>query len=634
MDLEEKSEARNGAPKVNSNFQRNIPVAGTANLAIALTIALMVSTEAVAAAKHSTRHAPAGGGASSGPAMPAVNPAMMSPLDHNNRGVQFGMRGMWPQAIAEAEAALNGDPENPQFRTNLSAAYLKYGEQLGSQKKYPPAISKFRQALYVDPNNAEAAARLDVCIKNSGGNPDAHQKMGDDLEVSANYPEAIAEYKRWVRAEDSGMAWAALARAEIKQGASSPTRLVDGFTDMRKAVSKPWEPSQAKEQSECHCQLANILKEYAFLAKDGGRTEVALKRLLNASTEYRRAVQINPLNTDAISGLTEICREAVAIKPSFDNHLMLGGAYLLRGDLDHAKQEYGECNKIDPGNEALNRARKAFQLAVVSSTQHTDMIPRAIQVAEDYLKRPGGSNDAEWLYIWGLGKQKQGDLDSASKAFTKAYTIMPGLPKIKENMAAVGIAIANPGGGAPPSAGGKAPDAKSGSAGSPPGSTSTTTAVPPVTAPVESPAEISKIGAIEGKARAGDLDGALKDCDDMLDKNQKSGKIWKLKGMIAEKKGNLDDASINYRMAADLGEPGAKELRDTIDASRAAKPMSEGDAMMAQQNWVGASSSYREALSLAPNLAVLHRKLADALDKLGDKKEAERERKKAAELEK
>jgi Tfp pilus assembly protein PilF len=42
----------------------------------------------------------------------------------------------------------------------------------------------------------------------------------------------------------------------------------------------------------------------------------------------------------------------------------------------------------------------------------------------------------------------------------------------------------------------------------------------------------------------------------------------------------------------------------------------------------------REALSIAPNLPILHRKLADCLEKLGDTKEAKHERDKAAQLEK
>src|SRR5277367_6347128 len=61
---------------------RNLRVS-SACIALSFTLALMVPTEATAAAKHA-RRASSGGSASAGSAMPAVNPATMTPLDHNN----------------------------------------------------------------------------------------------------------------------------------------------------------------------------------------------------------------------------------------------------------------------------------------------------------------------------------------------------------------------------------------------------------------------------------------------------------------------------------------------------------------------------------------------------------------------
>ena len=613
-------------PSQDADFQ-NVPKSlslSTWSLSLVVLVLLNSQTEAGAAA-HSAHKTVRRAGAPASNAGPApMNESQMNPLDHNNRGVEYGRRGNWPAAISEHEVALNGDPENPAFRTNLSAALLKYGGVLASKSNWGTAASKLREALYVDPNNQDAAFLLDKCVKAQGKNPDDHMKMGDQLEIEGNYPEAIAEYRRATRADESGPTFAALGRALMKQGANSPARLVEGFKMMRTAVSKPWEDSQKNDLATCHCQMANILKEYAFSAKERGNQEVALKRLMNASVEYRRAVQTNPLNSDAISGLIEVSREAVAIKPTFDNHLMLGGAYVLRGDMDRAKHEYEECNKLDPNNDSLNAARKGYHFAIVNGTQHVDMIPRSITVAEDALKK--NPNDALWLYIWGRGKELNGDRESAMKAYNKAYSINPALPKLKERM---GLVDAKPGTG--PGTGSTSSTAAPGAAAGTP-SAPAAPAAPVV--PAVNPKELELINSATTKMRGGDLDGGLKDLSELLDKNGQNGDAWLLQGRIQEKKGQLDEASTSYRQAAYLKAAGAEDASRQVDSSRVAKPMEEADKQIAAGDMVAASATLKEVCGLAPNLPGPHRKLADVLDKLGDSKEAERERKKATDLEK
>jgi Flp pilus assembly protein TadD len=134
--------------------------------------------------------------------------------------------------------------------------------------------------------------------------------------------------------------------------------------------------------------------------------------------------------------------------------------------------------------------------------------------------------------------------------------------------------------------------------------------------------------------RNGDLDGALKDCSDLMDKNSQNGEAWLLQGHIQEKKGLLDDASASYRQAAYLKVPGAEDASRQIDSSRIANPLTEADKQIAAGDMVAASATLKEIVSLAPNLPGPHRKLADVLEKLGDSKEADRERRKATELEK
>ncbi|MDR3614251.1 MAG: tetratricopeptide repeat protein [Candidatus Obscuribacterales bacterium] len=566
--------------------------------------------------------APAAAAASGGSA-PVMNPANMSPLDHNNKAVEYGQKGMWAQAISEHEIALNGDPENTQFKTNLSGALLRYGQALAAKSNWNQAIHEFREALYIDPNNADAANNLDHCIQAQHRDPSQHLKMGDELEIEGNYPEAIVEYRRNVRADDGGPAAAALARALIKQGSNTPSRLVEGYSMMVVAVGKSWDPSQQNDLAACHQRLGDILKEYAFVAKNDNRMEPALKRLSNASVEYRRAVQLNPGNTDAIRSLVEVAREAVAIKPSFDNHLMLGSAYLLLGDLDRAKQEYEACNKLDPNSESLNLARKAFHWAIASSTLHVDLLPNTVIKAEEQLKK--NPNDPVWLYIWGMAKQQQGEREMAMKAYLKALSLNPTLPKLKERINAmnggppVGSSPATPG-----KPGDKVPSTVPGANGAP-----TPPAVPTV-----DPTRVAKLAEIQAKMRANDLEGALKDANDIAMADTSCGEAWFDIATIQQKKGNLDEASSSFRQAKLLKFPGAAEAGRQLDIMRVQPQIEEADKQMAANNFVSAAGTLREAIGLAPTLSILHKKLADCLDKLGDAKEAGRERKKAAELEK
>ena len=573
--------------------------------------------------RRAAAHALAPAAAASGGSASVMNPANMSPLDHNNKAVEYGQKGMWAQAISEHEIALNGDPENTQFKTNLSGALLRYGQVLAGKSNWNQAIHEFREALYIDPNNADAANNLDHCIQAQKRDPSQHLKMGDELEIEGNYPEAIVEYRRNVRADDGGPAAAALARALIKQGANTPSRLVEGYSMMVVAVGKSWDPSQQNDLAACHQRLGDILKEYAFVAKNDSRMEPALKRLSNASVEYRRAVQLNPGNTDAIRSLVEVAREAVAIKPSFDNHLMLGSAYLLLGDLDRSKQEYESCNKLDPNSESLNLARKAYHWAIASSTLHVDLLPNTVVKAEEQLKK--SPNDPVWLYIWGMAKQQQGERDMALKAYQKALTLNPALPKLKERINS--LTGGPPVGSGTTAVAGKPGDKAAAAAGA-------SGAPTPPAVPTVDLTRVAKLAEIQAKMRANDLDGALKDANDITMADASCGEAWNDIATIQQKKGNLDEASSSFRQAKLLKFPGAGEAGKQLDIMRVQPQIEEADKQIAANNSVSAAGTLREAIGLAPTLSILHRKLADCLEKLGDTKEAARERKKAAEFEK
>src|SRR5262249_50664550 len=134
-------------------------------------LTIVVFNPSASEAKKGKKHyvnATSGGGGPSGVVL--QTPPPRNPLEHNNRGVELGTKGLWPDAIREHEEALNADPENQMFRTNLSSAHLHYGDVLAAKHKWYEAINHYREALYCDPANLPADAHLDDCLRHMGKN--------------------------------------------------------------------------------------------------------------------------------------------------------------------------------------------------------------------------------------------------------------------------------------------------------------------------------------------------------------------------------------------------------------------------------------------------------------------------------
>lgn len=607
--------------KEHMTFQRN------AKLAVALTLGLLLvaQTESMAvAARRGGGARPAGGGGGVG----LVTPNPTNPLEWNNRGVELGSKGLWDGAVHAHEEALRGDPYNLTFRQNLSAAYQRYGQSLLAKHDYATAAQKLRTSIYVDPENRSSDELLNNAIRGLGKNPDdaaVRAHLADDFDINGDYVQAIAEYRHYVRMKDNGPAHYALGRVLVKQGAAVPSKLVEGYTEMRTAVTKAWEPSERNELSKCHASLGDILKELAFTARDDGRTQVALKRMQNAGLEYRRAVTLNPLNSDAIRGLIEVSREAVQVNPSFDNHLTLGGAYQLVPDFEHAKREYLECFKLNKTQPALAQARRSFHLAVVSSSAAPPtMVAESMQKVEDMLRQ--NPTDAELLYIYGRGKETLGDYAGAIAAYQRAYQLNPNIhPQLQVRLQAL-MGGAKPGATAAAGTPGKpgAPGAAAGTPGAP------GTAAAPATPP---PPKVDYSEG-EGKLGSGDFDGAIKFFEGLVDKTPSDGHAWMLLGKAQEKKGDLPAATVSYRQATYSKEPGANDALKIVSAARSKPFMDAYEKNMAEKNYVQAASSLQDAIDVSPDDADLHRKAAAVYKQMGDSKEADKETHKAENLDK
>lgn len=593
------------------------------HIAIIVSLVLILLIPCPLEAKKKRRQAAPSGGGGGGVVLSSPTPT--NPLEHNNRGVELGGKGLWPDAIREHEAALNGDPNNEQFRRNLSASHLHYADLLAIKKKWYEAIHHYREALYADPSNLPADSNLTSCISQMGkdGNSfEVRESLGDQAEISGDFVTAIVEFRKCVKMRDDGPSRYRLARALRKQG---DAKIVESYEELRTAINKDWPKDERNDLANAHCLMGEILWDVAMKAKQDGRGPVFMKRLNNVGICYRRAATINPNNSDAVRGLINCAREAVSIADNFANNLMLAGAYQLASDFEHAKAQYAKCWRMNPNSAELHKARDSFHMAVVNSAMASPaMIQNSIiQMQKQLEKRP---DDPFLLYIYGRGKEAMKDEDTALLAYKKAYLINPFVvPDLKEALKRITDVDPN-----------EAEEVdETAREGETPGSkTKTKTAFAQESKPKFEPGLEQ---SIQAKIEGGDLAGAEIDLAAINEKDPSISKAWLMLGEVQEKQGGdgkLSQALVSYRQAKALGENDAIMGIKRIGILRAKPSLEKGQEYLTSGDAVKARDSFEKAVKMAPASAQAHRSLADVLEKLGEKEEAEKHRDRANELEK
>lgn len=591
-----------------------------------LTKILLSSIVCLAVLQQSADGAPrrrAGGGGGGGVMLQTPNP--QTAIEHNNRAVELGGKSLWADAIREHEIALSMEPGNRDFRTNLSSAQLRYGNILFKSGKTYEAMKQFRGALFVDPDNLPADEGLDACYAKMGRDPlnlQFRKKCAEDFAVSGHFEDAIVEYRKCVKMDDSGSTHADLGYTLLKAD-----KQVEGFQELKIAVQKLWKNDEKNELGACHRKMGDILKDFAYKAKNTGRGTVGMKRLLNAATEYRRAITLNPNDADAVASFIEVVREGCAIKPCFDNYLMLGGGYLLAGDFAHAKIAYEQCYKLGGNRTELGPARIAFHQAVARSPlAGPELVAESISKVNKFLEND--PNNERWWYILGRLKQHQGDNQGAMEAYRRAEKINPLVdPDLAAQIKVLGGAPTGPAFGGAGGATGVA------STGNPAAAGGGATAAAAPAQPAVDVRNLAQYAKIEG-SMSSDPQAAVQMCDELLTRTPTDGHTYLLKGNALQRLKAYDDAAVAYRLAAGFKEPDAEEALRMVNTIRVQENVQRADQFMAQKDFVKAQTELQEAIIKANNLPVLHRKLADVMAALNDPETAKREREKADQLEK
>lgn len=230
-------------------------------------------------------------------------PEPANPLEHNNRGVELGSKGLWSDALREHQSAVKGDPYREEFRVNLSAAHLRFGKSLKARNQINEAMEQFRQALFVDPKNLSADQELDECLNFLNKDPQnfsTRKQLAEDAYVNKDFPASIVEWRKCIRLSDTG-----LNHYKLGLVLRSAGKEVDSYREFRIAVSKEWSTDENRSLASCHKLLGSLLKESAYKSEKEQATATAYKRFKFASIEYSRAHALNPSDKDALKNQLE-----------------------------------------------------------------------------------------------------------------------------------------------------------------------------------------------------------------------------------------------------------------------------------------------------------------------------------------
>jgi len=262
--------------------------------------------------------------------------------------------GKLGEAEQAAESLYRTDYFSTTNRDLLVSTCVGYGKSLQKQGKLPEAAKYYRAALYLD-HNSEASDCLDSCLKEQGIDPRDYASrllLAKNAEAASDFQTAIVEYLVLSRLKKTPETQVNLARCILASG-----QLVYGYAEFCKTVERTdWLPEQAKLMGSCHKQIADILFEYAYKAKESGRGTKGMERLLNSWIEYRRALSCIPDDPEIRKQLLKVADAALLIKPSACNYLASGSANILNGNSESATQCFEKVRKLDANYPGLSRA--------------------------------------------------------------------------------------------------------------------------------------------------------------------------------------------------------------------------------------------------------------------------------------
>ncbi len=248
---------------------------------------------------------------------------------------------------------------NPDYSSRF-AAYCMELEHTGKVPAYlRDALADLRQAELAIPAAFSAMAKLKLAIAKVDASTDPPAKRAElaaKLERAGDVFEALVERLRCVDLLNDGPS--RLQLAKLYNRLQEPKL---AFETLREAAEKTWSKDKANQLAEVHFLLGRYISMMATAAIKHGNNELYMVRVQNASACFRRAICLDRTNQEAVRELVSVAKQAVSLDDSFDNQLMLGGAYFIAGDLERAKSAYDECRSKNTGDKRLAQGLRLLE---------------------------------------------------------------------------------------------------------------------------------------------------------------------------------------------------------------------------------------------------------------------------------
>ena len=331
----------------------------------------------------------------------------------NNRAVTAGKQGRWNEAIEAHEEAVKLDPQNKQFRVNLSAARTAYGQTRLAAGDLNSAASLFRKALAVAPDNGLAGKLLADAMKKQGRDPlsaDIRLATGDQLAAIGDFEGASVEYQAALQLEGSARCYVKMGDVALRYGQTATAT-----NWYRQAIVKD------PDHGAAHRQL--------------GMLAISQKDYTGAAASLRKAVILDPKDVAAGQMLVEIWRRQVAANPLLaENHLGLAGALQLTGDFVGADSEYHKLEALDAKNPGLESGRaslgraiqhaKAEKHCLAAETLFNQGLRREAlaEISQAVMAEP---RNARFQFLLGECLEANGDYQGAHRAYLTCVLIDP-----------------------------------------------------------------------------------------------------------------------------------------------------------------------------------------------------------------
>lgn len=343
----------------------------------------------------------------------AVKDVQQQAINANNQAVALGKAGRFADAIVQHEKACKLEPSSQEFKINLSAAYCMYGDQRLKAGDASGAAHLYRKSLVVLSNNALAGNKLSQAIKKLGMDPtlaDNRIGLGDQLAAGGDLAGATLEYTLAMQLEPGAKTYTKMGDISVRYG-----QVQNALSWYRQATVKN--------------------PNYGPAHRGAGFAYMMLKDYTQAASSLRKAVIADPDDRASGQALVEIWRKQVATQPTLaENHLGLGTALQLSGDLDGAEAEYMKVEQLDRSNPQIGPARNSL----VKARKHKEA-DKHREAAETFfsqgLKREALSelaqaammepNNARYQFQLGEYLEAAGDYQNALAAYRKSVLIDP-----------------------------------------------------------------------------------------------------------------------------------------------------------------------------------------------------------------